>query len=214
VQFNPLADRGNSDFDQRHNLVLFSYWNLPTLFAASKTRFLLCDWTVGELAAFRSGFPYTVIGTTHAILGQGLILNNRPNVINPGQAVLPNPVPVAGGVQLLNPAAFAQAAPSMLGNAGRNAFIGPGFYSVDISIARSFGLRWLGESGRLKFRADMFNVLNHANLGNPDSLLTDPPSSTFGIATFGRQGRQSGFPAVSPLNETPRQIQLSLKLEF
>jgi len=214
VQFNPLADRGNSDFDQRHNLVLFSYWDLPTLFAASKARFLLRDWTVGELAAFRSGFPYTVIGTTHAILGQGLILNNRPNIINPGQAVLPNPVPVPGGMQLLNPAAFAQAAPSMLGDVGRNAFIGPGFYSVDISIARSFGLRWLGESGRLKFRADMFNVLNHANLGNPDSLLTDPPSPTFGIATFGRQGRQSGFPAVSPLNETPRQIQLSLKLEF
>ena len=214
VQFNPLADRGNSDFDQRHNLVLFSYWNLPTPFAASKARFLLRDWTIGELAAFRSGFPYTVIGTTHAILGQGLVLNNRPNIINPGQAVLANPVAVPGGVQLLSPSAFAEAAPSMLGNAGRNAFIGPGFYSVDLSIARSFGRRWLGESGRLKFRADMFNVLNHANLGNPDSLLTDPPSPTFGIATFGRQGRQSGFPAVSPLNETPRQIQLSVKLEF
>jgi hypothetical protein len=117
-------------------------------------------------------------------------------------------------VQLLNPAAFAEAAPSMLGNEGRNALIGPGFYSIDLSIARSFGLRWLGESGRLKFRADMFNVLNHANLGNPDPLFTDPASPTFGIATFGRQGRQSGFPAVSPLNETPRQIQLSLKLEF
>jgi hypothetical protein len=128
--------------------------------------------------------------------------------------MLPNPVPVAGGLQILNPAGFAEAAPSMLGNEGRNAFIGPGFYSVDLSVARSFGLRWLGESGRLKLRADAFNVLNHANLGNPDSLLTNPPSPTFGIATFGRQGRQSGFPAVSPLNETARQVQLSVKIEF
>jgi hypothetical protein len=81
-------------------------------------------------------------------------------------------------------------------------------------VARSFPLHWLGEAGRLRVRADAFNVLNHANLGNPDALLTNPPSSTFGIATFGRQGTQSGFPAVSPLNETPRQIQLSVKLEF
>jgi hypothetical protein len=102
----------------------------------------------------------------------------------------------------------------MLGNAGRNAFIGPGFYSLDLSVARSFGLRWLGESGRLRLRADAFNVLNHANLGNPNALLTDPPSPAFGIATFSRQGAQSGFPAVSPLNETPRQIQVSVKLDF
>src|SRR5262249_1379862 len=35
-QFNSQVDRGNSDFDQRHNLVLFSYWNLPAPFASSK----------------------------------------------------------------------------------------------------------------------------------------------------------------------------------
>ena len=213
-QFNPQADRGNSDFDQRQNMVLFSYWNLPAAFANSKTGFLFRDWTVAEMAAFRSGFPYTVIGTTAAIPGQGLILNNRPNIIQPAQTMLPNPAPVAGGVQLLNPAAFAEAAPSTLGNEGRNAFTGPGFYSLDLSVARSFPLRWLGESGRLRVRADAFNVLNHANLGNPDALFTNPPSPTFGIATYGRQGTPSGFPAVSPLNETPRQIQLSVKLEF
>jgi hypothetical protein len=117
-------------------------------------------------------------------------------------------------VRLLNPAAFAEAATSTLGNAGRNAFGGPGFYSVDLSVARSIALRWLGEGGRLRLRADAFNVLNHANLGNPDSVFTLPLTSTFGIATFGRQGTQSGFPAVSPLNETPRQIQLSVKVEF
>ncbi len=213
-QFNPLSDRGNSDFDQRHNLVIFSYWNLPPAWAGSKKGILFRDWIVAEMAAFRSGFPYTVIGTTTAIPGQGLILNNRPDILNPNQAVLPNPLPVTGGVQLLNPAAFAEAAPSTLGNAGRNAFTGPGFYSLDLSVARWFPLRWLGESGRLKVRADAFNVLNHANLGNPDSLFTNPPSPIFGIATFGRQGTQSGFPALSPLNEMPRQIQLSVKVEF
>ncbi|HTR36327.1 MAG TPA: TonB-dependent receptor [Bryobacteraceae bacterium] len=213
-QFNPQADRANSDYDQRHNLVIFSYWNLPTAFAGTKAGMLFRDWTVAELAAFRSGFPYSVIGTTTAIAGQGLILNNRPNLVDPTQAVLANPAPVAGGMQLLNPAAFAEAAPSTLGNLGRNAFTGPGFYSVDVSLARAFALPWLGESGRLKIRADAYNFLNHANLGNPDALFTNPPSPTFGVATFGRQGFQPGFPAITPLNETPRQIQLSVKVEF
>lgn len=213
-QFNPQADRANSDYDQPNNFVIFSYWNVPGAFAGSKAGALFRDWTVAELAAFRSGLPYSVIGTTTVVPGQGLILNNRPNLIDPSQAVLANPVPVAGGMQLLNPAAFAEAAPSTLGNLGRNAFSGPGFYSVDVSLARAFALPWLGEGGRLKVRADAYNFLNHANLGNPDALFTNPPSPTFGSATFGRQGFQPGFPAITPLNETPRQVQLSVRVEF
>src|SRR5260370_22415329 len=102
----------------------------------------------------------------------------------------------------------------MLGNAGRNAFGGPGFYNVDLSIGRSFGLRWLGEGGRLAFRADAFNVLNHANLGNPFSLLTDSPEPNFGVAPFGRQGPPSGFQPVSRLKEAPRATKQRIKLTF
>ena len=210
-QFNPHVDRGNSDFDQRQNFVLFSYWNLPAPFASSRFATLFRGWTVAELAAFRSGFPYTVIGTAHAVAGEGQLFNNRANLIDPRAAVLSNPVPVAGGERLLNPAAFSQPGASVLGNLGRNAFIGPGFYSVDVSLARSFPLPWVGEGTRLTFRADAYNFLNHANLGNPQSNST---LSDFGIATFGRQGLQSGFPAVSPLNETARQVQLSVRVTF
>ncbi|HEY1756513.1 MAG TPA: TonB-dependent receptor [Bryobacteraceae bacterium] len=210
-QFNPNVDRGNADFDQRQNLVLFGYWELPSPFGQSKAGLLTRDWGVSALSAFRSGLPYTVTGTSTAIPGQGTILNNRVNILNPSQTMLPQSQPVAGGQLLLNAADFTDAMASTLGNSGRNAFTGPGFYSVDLSLARSFPMRWLGEAGRLVFRASAFNALNHANLNNPDSNFT---SSTFGVALFGRQGAQSGFPAVSPLNETPRQIQLSAKLEF
>ena len=99
-----------------------------------------------------------------------------------------------------------------IGTVGRNSLIGPGIYNIDLSLARSFGLPWLGESSKLTFRADAFNFLNHANLNNPDPLLGD--TSSFGSAQFGRLGFPSGFPAVSPLNETPREIQLLLKVEF
>jgi hypothetical protein len=210
-QFNPNSDRGNSDFDQRQNLVIFSYWNLPAPFAQSKAGLLLRNWTIAELAAFRSGLPYTVYGTSTAIPGDGLILDNRANVLSPSHAVFANPAQVTGGVQLLNAAEFTSAAPSTLGNSGRNAFFGPGFYSLDLSLARTFPLPWLGEAARFRIRADAYNVLNHANLGNPDAQLNDP---TFGVATYGRQGYPSGFPAVAPLNETPREIQMSVKVEF
>ena len=112
---------------------------------------------------------------------------------------------------MLNAKAFAEAPASRQGNSGRNAFSGPGLYNVDISLSRSFPLRWLGESGRLTFRADAFNFLNHSNLNNPQPLIGQ---DDFGVAQYGRQGRQSGFPAVSPLNETARQVQLILRLEF
>jgi hypothetical protein len=189
-QFNSGADRGNADFDQRHNLVLFSYWTFR-------------GFTVSGLAAFRSGFPYSVLGTSDVIT-QGLIINNRPDVVGPVSA----DQSVPGGKRLLNPSAFVPAAPSTLGNLGRNALIGPGLYNIDLSLSRQFSIT---EFARLVVRASAFNVLNHANLNNPDTLLTSP---TFGVALYGRQGLQSGFPAVSPLNETPRQIQLSVKVEF
>lgn len=205
-QFNPQADRGNSDFDQRQNLVLLAYFNLPAVFAQSKAGILFRDWMVSGLAAFRSGFPYTVLGTSTVVPGGGEILNNRPNLVNP--SAVHTDQPVAGGQLLLNAAAFAEAAPSTLGNLGRNALIGPGFYNLDLSLARSFPVR---EIGRVTLRASAFNVLNHANLNNPDTLLTDP---NFGVALYGRQGTPSGFPAVAPLNEIPRQMQLSLKFEF
>ena len=66
-----------------------------------------------------------------------------------------------------------------------------------------------------------FTILNPFNNFAPethrvevrkDPLLGD--TLTFGSAFFGRQGRQSGFPAVSPLNETARQIQMLLRIEF
>ena len=209
-QFDPNADRGNADFDQRHNFVLQSYWNPPPLFTRSRARFLFRDWNVGTLLAIRSGFPYLVLGATDATDGGGLIESNRPNLIDPANAR--EYQPATGGVQLLNPAAFKDAAKSTLGNLGRNAFTGPGFYNLDLAVGRSFPLPWLGEGSVLNFRADLFNALNHANLGNPDTQIND---ANFGLATFGRQASQgSGFPTLTPLNETPRQIQLSVRIQF
>ena len=211
-QFDMRADRGNSDFDQRHNLVFFSIWDLPAPFGGTKAGGLFRDWRFSQLAAFRSGFPYSVREPIGFDLDNPIILyNGRADVVDPNRVMLDTPISVAGGKILLNSRAFAQSPASRQGNSGRNAFSGPGLYNVDISLSRSFPLRWLGEAGRLAFRADVFNFLNHANLNNPQVLIN---RADFGVASYGRQGRQSGFPAVSPFNETARQAQLILRLEF
>ena len=124
-----------------------------------------------------------------------------------------------GGRRLLDARAFSVPVDGRLGTLGRNAFHGPGLYNVDLSVSRAIPLRRLGEAARLTVRADAFNVLNHVNLQNPDALFSpDPDDPTalagFGVARYGRQGRDTGFPAVVPFNETARQVQILLRLEF
>jgi hypothetical protein len=202
-QFDSRGDRGNSDFDQTHNLTFTAIWELPTR--------ALRGWSVAALGGIRSGFPYSVNARpTAGLFDDATLINLRADLVDPGR-VDAGRTPADGGVHLLNGSAFRTPAAATQGNTGRNAFRGPGLASVDLSLARTFGVKRLGESGRFTVRADAFNFLNHANLNNPNSFLN---SSTFGVATYGRQGRNTGFPAAAPLNETARQIQLLLRVEF
>ena len=66
------------------------------------------------------------------------------------------------------------------GDAGRNIARGPGYTNVDVSLVRNFVLR--GDV-RLQFRAEAFNVANHANFGLPvadstrrTSAASSPPA--------------------------------------
>lgn len=212
-------DRGNSDFDQRHNLVLYSTWQLPEV-GSRWVRALTQDWQFAQLAAFRSGFPFTVFGRDSEPSPSdidcpqlcGRILGNRPGLVLPGDTELRPLISKPGGLQILNSNAFnPNPGAGVVGDLGRNSLMGPGFWNVDFSLSRSVVASWLGEAGRVQLRADFFNVFNHANLGDPISRLT---SDDFGVALYGRQGRESGFPASVPLNETPRQVQLQVKLYF
>jgi hypothetical protein len=152
------------------------------------------------MGALRSGFPYSVYG----VFG-------RASIVDPTAVVPSSSTPVAGGELVLNKSAFGPPLSATQGNSGRNAFRGPGLSSLDISLARTLVASWLGEAGRVEIRGDAYNVLNHANLNNPFPNLA---LANFGQATFGRDGVQSGFPSLSPLNETARNIQLVLRVSF
>ena len=206
-QFDSAGDRASSDFDQRHNLVFYSWWNVPSESGDGWLTAVTRNWRVAEMAAFRTGFPYTVrTGAT------GALLNQRADIVDAAHIAAPLGTAAApGSVALLNPAAFAAPATGLPGSSGRNAFGGPGLWNIDLSVSRSIALRALGESRRLILRADFFNAFNHANLNNPVARLGSP---IFGQASYGRLDYNNGFPAMVPLNETPRQIQIMVKVEF
>jgi hypothetical protein len=57
------------------------------------------------------------------------------------------------------------------GNEGRNAVRGPGISNIDLSLLKTFALT---ERARLQFRAECFNLANHANFGLPDNDIASP----------------------------------------
>jgi len=95
--------------------------------------------------------------------------------------------------QYFNTAAFAMEAIGTFGNEGRNPIYGPGQYNVDLSF---FKATRIAERATLEFRWEMFNALNHANLGNPNT--------TFNSSAFGRIDTVTG----------PRIMQAGMKVIF
>ncbi|MBV9505938.1 MAG: hypothetical protein JO323_13130, partial [Acidobacteriia bacterium] len=205
------GDRGNSDFDQRHNFALLAAWEVPK---GGRLHGLTAHWRMSGIFVARSGLPYSVYAGSQSC---DPICNTRANLMNPAVLYADlNSFAVPGGRQLLNPAAFAPPADGQNGNTGRNAFAGPGFWDADFSLGRDFSLPRLGETTRLTLRADAFNIWNHANLQPPDAYWGVGPASpnaSFGSALFGRT-EKTGFPALTPFVENARQIQVLARLNF
>jgi hypothetical protein len=210
VEQQSRLDRGASDFDQRQNLTISAIATIPAPRARSWWTRLASDWRVATLASFRTGFPFTV----YAYNPPTGVMNARADLVEPGNVYQRSAA--AGGAWLLNPHAFANPV-SGPGTLGRNALYGPGLFNIDCSLDRELPLRWLGEGARLHLRADAFNALNHANLGNPNPFMDDPRSPqppSFGLAIFGRQAGAAGIPGLLPLGETARQVQLMARVEW
>ncbi len=210
TQFDSSGDWAKSDFDQRQNLVMYFVWTPAIQHREGWVNRALRDWRISGLSAIRSGLPYSVYATQQTGRMTEYIINERADLVNPVNAKISAPGP--GGRYLLNLASFSNPA-AVVGNTGRNAFTGPGLFSADLSLARVFPLPFVREQARLILRADAYNVLNHANLNNPDSFWF-PGSTTFGLALAGRAESASGFPLLAPLRESARIIQIMARLEF
>jgi outer membrane receptor protein involved in Fe transport len=95
-------------------------------------------------------------------------------------------------------AAAAFSAPTGLqGGASRDNLRGPHFWNVDLSLNKHFPIR---ERMQLEFRAEAYNLFNHANFDLPGLGTAD-------ITNPGQFGVITG-------TADPRVMQLSLRLEF
>jgi hypothetical protein len=199
------GDRGNADFDQRQALVIYGSLS-PVAPVGKSLGHLLNGWTFSTVAAVRSGFPYSI----YTAVTNPDSISARARALSPSP-LLATPQPVRGGEQLFVASAFCPDDTCSSPETGRNAFAGPGVINLDLSAARRFAVKWLGESGGVTLRADFFNALNHANLNPPGNV---PGTSGYGIALFGTPPASSGFPALVPLSETARRIQLLIRVTF
>jgi hypothetical protein len=196
---NPLnasLDRGLSSFDRKNRLVGSVVWEIPFGRATAEgsgvrelVNGVLGGWQLSGILLAQSGTPFSVLMSCADINSQGD--NCRPNRIANGG--LPS---AQGSVsQWFQTAAFEIPSTPVYGNAGRNILRAPGTNNIDLAVAKSF--RWgKTETRRIQIRSEIFNALNHTNLGVPVNSIDSP---AFGSITSALPGRQ---------------IQLGTRLEF
>jgi hypothetical protein len=159
------------------------------------TNTLLGGYQVTVIERISSGFPDPLINSFNQ---SGTTFNNGGNDNNWNR-----PDQVSGcdvyaahhsRNQYINPTCFVAAPAGQLGNASRVPVTGPDFVNTDFSVIKQFPLpREMG----LNFRAEFFNLFNHAQFGLPINDIN-----------------AVGFGAVNSTVNNPRLVQLALKLTF
>ncbi len=194
---NIRRDRGLSLFHTPHRLSMGGIWDMP-FFQGSHAvlRQALGGWTLSGILALQSGRPFNVLMSSPYPRGDfnGDGTNNdRPNIkTDYAGALIKGKSPADGS---LSAEAFDTNFRG-LGNLGRNLFRGPSLASFDLGVYKNFRLGFLGEQGRLQFRAEMFNFPNHPNFALTDGNLAN--------TTFGKSNSAGA----------PRTFQFALKLYF
>ncbi len=205
---DPRVDRGSSDFDVRHSFTAAITYDLPIRTENNFARTMLRDWSVDAIYRARTATPVNPVFFNRLF---GVFAVTRPNLV-PGVPIYLDDPATAGG-RRINRDAFVAPPVNQQGALGRNSLRGFPVSQLDFSLRRQFKLT---ERYKLQFRADFFNLFNHPNFGDPDSLFE---SGTFGQSvrmlgqSLGSGGIETGF---SPLYQIggPRSIQLALKLQF
>jgi hypothetical protein len=202
LYFLPKTRRGPSDFNVTNNLTVNYLWNIPSPlhgFGARATR----GWQVGGILTARSGLPFTpLVGGDPLGLSDTQPFDYPNRLGGSGCATLVNPRNVQNYLKLQ---CFAAPNPlNLLGNAGRNVVVGPGLLDLDFSVIKETKIN---ERLNVEFRAEAFNIINHANFNSPINN-----STLFTSAGLG--GAAAGTPGKIDVAADPRELQFGLKLAF
>jgi hypothetical protein len=200
--FDLRLNRGDSDFDLRHNFNGFVVFDLPfgqgRKFASTANGFVnavIGGWEVTDAMRWRSGFPLspgngfnfptnfflTSAGTLTGPLSSN-VTRSAPNAtLDPTLAGVANLFSNPNAA--LNDINFTL--PGLPGS--RNVLRGPGYASLDMGVHKSFRL-W-NERTRLQLRATAFNVFNTVNFSDNGVSLDPTSPATFGLITSTASGR-------------------------
>ena len=169
-----------ADFDRTLNFEQTLTYELPAgrghaYFNSGVTSYLLGGWKTSVILSALSGLPFSITGSS-ATTGTAQTANQT----GPYQVTHAT----AGGTTLTNPTWFnpasftalpncaytpANPVPCPLGNTGRNQFRGPGYFSDNLSLFKSFPIH--GDRAAVEARFDAFNATNTPAFGLPNGSL-------------------------------------------
>jgi hypothetical protein len=177
------ADKSYSRYDQRHRAAISWGYELPfgpgkpMLSSGGAAAYILGGWQVQGIARFASGFPLTVTSTN--VCQCGSFVPQRVNFASAGNdGIISNPTVT----HWFDASAYTVPALGTQGTAGRNTIRGPGTQQINLSLIKRFPI----SRASVEFRAEIFNLLNHNNFGNPDTNISN---STVGTITSADDGR-------------------------
>ncbi|HZW81273.1 MAG TPA: carboxypeptidase regulatory-like domain-containing protein [Candidatus Deferrimicrobiaceae bacterium] len=197
--FNPRQSRALSVFDVPQDLTASYTVQLPfEKFTGGSLNRLTSGWALSGIATFAKGEPIQLSETDDNSLSGTFADTIDVPSYNPGNGPLfinKNPRNSAGQ-PYFNPNYFQQEPLGQVGNAMRRYFSGPGIYNFDMALLKDTRIT---ESMQVQFRAEAFNVFNHAQFMNPSGNFNNTGASGFGFVTGARD---------------PRVMQLALKFLF
>jgi hypothetical protein len=221
------CDRGPSVFDIRHNFVANTVYELPIgpgkrfwNHTGSFGKFLE-GWSVSGLGIWHTGHPLTVlIGLDSSVIPDGNARSDeRPDLV-PGVPVIP---PGQNSTNWININAFAPPPTDAngiithFGTAGRGLIRAPHVWQIDTGLSKTTKMN---ERLSIQFRADIFNIFNHVQFGDPNQLDIAAGSfaqgGNFGVinSTVNFNNNNDNFGPGNTGTGLPRQIQLSLRFMF
>jgi hypothetical protein len=250
---NCLAcDKGPSIFDVRQNFTVDAVYELP--FGPGKTFLndsgalgkVVGGWQLSSIGLWHTGHPLTVqMDLSNAVqnpnnpffapgLASTFLLPNgddqdsqRPDVV-PG---VPLTLPGGGhnGVPLINAAAFtappvnAQGFFTRFGDAPNGLIRALDSWQIDLAMVKTTKLT---ERVAMQFGVQVFNILNHVQLGDPGNFTLSYDTTVagthlsvpgnFGVITSTNNFNNNNDNAASPNTGTglPRQIQFMVRFQF
>lgn len=201
---DPKLDWGPSTYNVRNLAVINGTYALPIghgrawLGNLSGTGEKIAGgWSLSAITTIQSGFPFTPqLGYNPSNNG------DSRNPVRPNwNPAFTGPVILGSPNKYFNPNAFLPPATGTYGNVGRDVLTGPGLADLDLSVLKTTQLT---ERINLQFRAEFFNIMNHANFGTPNAVVfssaTTTPSPTAGV--------------ITSTSTASRQIQFGLKLQW